>query len=465
MFTRTHRAQLIGAGALAAVLMLWPAAAWAHVKWFSNFDFRDPPRSFSEVADVGFVITLAVATVVIGTLPALDAWLESRPEYQRLNRWLADRGEYSIDVVRYSMAAVLFITWADQALLAPELAEPADWVGWLEFAMAIALLTGRANRAVGGGLLLLWLIGVYEYGTFHMLDYLHIIGIGGYLLLRYDDRQTVRGLGLPVLYLGVGISLMWLGFEKLVYPEWSFAILDTRPLLRLGLPAEFFLDLAAFVEIGLGFLLIIGLLGRPLALVITVVFIMTTLVFGRVEVIGHTPVHAALVVFLLRGAGSTYPAPFAIHRDLRLRTAFAAVNFALLTVLVGFLYTGAARAQFDDAVAELGPKPAPIEAAEPTPEVVSIEVVDSPTGSDVALELSGFSLVPPDFEGTGDGDDPTRGYGVITVDGQTVARLDGPSSPLWDDGEVDAVLHLFTPSGRELEVDGEPLRLPIELNG
>ncbi|MEM9565442.1 MAG: DoxX family membrane protein [Actinomycetota bacterium] len=456
-------------GSLVITTMAERAAA--HVKWFSDFDFRDPPRSFGEIVDTGFVVALVIAAVVIGALPALDRWLETNAAYQRVNGWLVERRHYSIDVVRYSMAAVLVITWASRALLTPELAEPADWVGWIELGLAILLLTGVGNRIAGAGLIALWLIGVFEYGAFHMLDYVHIIGIGGFLILRTEDRDDVRGLALPVLYVAVGFSLMWLGFEKLVYPDWSFAILDTRPILRLGLPAELFLDAAAFVEIGLGFLLIIGLLGRPLALTITGVFIVTTLVFGRTEVIGHTPVHAALVVFLLHGPGSTYPAPIAIHRDLQARTAFAAVNFALLTLLTGVLYTAAARVQFDDAVAEQGPKPAPIDAGPAAPTVRSVERETTPTGTDVVVELDGWRFVAPTTDGAAvvtapdpDEGPPTEGYGVITVDGRTVARLDDDRSPLWEDVDGDAFLHLFTVDGREVQVDGEPLRLPIDLS-
>ncbi|MEM8923515.1 MAG: DoxX family membrane protein [Actinomycetota bacterium] len=446
--------------------------AGAHVKWFSNFDFRDPPRTLGEVIDVGFLALLALAAVVIGALPAVDRWLETIAPYQAVNEWLNDRRHYSIDVVRYSMAAVLLITWANEALLTPELAEPIEWVGWLEFWLAIALLSGRGNQVAGVGLFVLWAIGVYQYGAFHMLDYLHVLGIGGFLLLRGEEREEVRGLALPVLYLSVGFSLMWLGFEKLVYPEWSFAILDSRPVLRLGLPAEVFLDLAAFVEIGLGFLLIIGLLGRPLALVITIVFILTTIVFGRVEVIGHTAVHAALVVFLLHGPGRTYPAPIAIHRNLAARMSFAGVNFVLLTLLIGFLYAGAARAQFDDAVAADGPKPAPVEADDPAPDVVSVRLIDAPTGTDIEVILDGWTFVPPVDASTGaaiDVDDdapaPTEGYGIVTVDGRTVARLDGAVAPLWSNFDDDsATLLLFSPEGRQLQVDGVPLRLTIEFD-
>lgn len=147
----------------------------------------------------------------------------------------------------------------------------------------------------------------------------------------------------------MGFSLCWVALEKIVYPQWALYLLDQHPQLTLGLEMRFFLLAAAFVEFSLGYLLIINLLQRPLALVITIVFFLTTTVFGKLEVIGHTPIHAALIVFLLQGPGTTWQPPIACHRKLGLRTAFAAVNFALLLALLLPLYAAAARAQARDA--------------------------------------------------------------------------------------------------------------------
>ncbi len=451
--------------ALVVVVAGLTTPAAAHVKWFSDFDFRDPPRPFGEVVDGRFLVLLALTAVAMGVLPLVDDRLDGSSLYRTINTWLAARRHHSVDVVRFSMAGVLLITWASRALLTPELAEPADWVGWVEFALVLLLLWGRVNEIAGAGLVGLWLIGVVEYGAFHMLDYLHIIGLGVFLIVRAVPSLEVRGLGVPVLSLTVGFSLMWLGFEKLVYPEWGLAVLGTEPILRLGLPADFFLDGAAFVEIALGFLLVIGLLGRPLAVVVTGVFVLSTLVFGRVEIIGHTPVHAALVVFLLHGPGSTYPAPIAIHRSLRLRSAFAAVNFVVLALVVGVAYTAAARVQFDNAVAELGPLPPPVEATSPTPSLTSVRVIDGPTGPDVHLVIDGWTFAPPLDPANDSATGPIdTGYGVLTVDGAVIARFDDAQAPLWTDVDgVTALLDLFTVDGRRIELDGEPLRIEVQL--
>jgi hypothetical protein len=196
---------------------------------------------------------------------------------------------------------------------------------------------GSLSRTVpiaGGGLILLYAIGLARFGAFHMLDYLLYAGAGYYLLVSNSRDPRVRGTGIPALFLTVGFSLCWVALEKIVYPQWGLYVLEQNPQLALGLDLRFFLLAAAFVEFSLGYLLIIGLLERPLALTITLVFFTTTLVFGKLEVIGHTLIHGALIVFLLEGPGSVYKPPVRIHERIGLRAAFASVNFVLLLAIL-----------------------------------------------------------------------------------------------------------------------------------
>src|SRR5690606_11953951 len=134
----------------------------------------------------------------------------------------------------------------------------------------------------------------------------------------------------PVLYSGLGFSLCWVAFEKLIYPFWGLEVLSKQPALTMGLPHDFFLMSCAFIEFTLGYLLIICLLHRPLAIVVTLVFFTTTCFFGKTEVVGHTILHGALLVFILRGPGHYYQAPIKFHKSLVLRSLFAMVNFILL---------------------------------------------------------------------------------------------------------------------------------------
>jgi hypothetical protein len=335
---------------LLVVLLLAPLTAQAHVKWFSDFSFTDPPLSLQAAISPTFLALAALTFVAMAALVFIDKRLRRVTLYQRVENWLAGRKEHALTVLRVGMGVTLLLSWQADTLLAPDLIAPSPLVGWLQFVVALLLLLPQTTPLAGIGVLVLYIIAVVNYGAFYMLDYFAFVGVGVYLLVAQSQNSRVRGLRLPALYFSVGFSLMWLGLEKIIYPQWGLYILQQNPQLTLGLDVNFFLLAAAFVELALGYLLIICLLERPLSLVVTLVFFTTTLVFGRVEIIGHTILHAALIVFLLEGPGRTYPAPINIHRGLPLRMAFAAVNFVLLLAVLLTAYSGVAQVTHQQAV-------------------------------------------------------------------------------------------------------------------
>lgn len=340
-----------GMTAMASAAAMVPRPAHAHVKWFSEFSFADEPLGVAQAATATFFALAVLSMAVIGAMVLLDRRLQDAAWYRGVNGWLADRRGEALLVMRIGLFATLLLAWQADALLAPEL-RAAPWTGWAQFALALLLLFPRTVPAAGGGVIALYLLGAARFGAFHLLDYLFFAGAGWYLLVSRASER-VRGTGIPALYATIGFSLCWVALEKIVYPRWALYLLEQHPQLALGLDVRFFLLAAAFVEFSLGYLLIINLLQRPLALVITLVFFTTTMVFGKLEVIGHTPIHAALIVFLLEGPGTVYRAPITFHERLGLRTAFAAVNFALLLAILLPLYAAAARAQFRDDQAAL----------------------------------------------------------------------------------------------------------------
>lgn len=331
------------AGSLA---LLVPGTVYAHVKWFSRFNFGDRPLTVQEVLTPTFLGLFVLSMVTIGLLALVDRRLAAVPWYERINAWLSSRSESALLVMRVGIGVSLLLSWQADSLLAPELGiSGVPWLGWMQFACAFLLLFDRLVPVAGVGVIALFAIGLARAGMLHMLDYVLFLGAGYYLAVSGSRNPAVRGTGLPALYMGVGFSLCWVAIEKLVYPQWGLYVLQQNPQLALGLDLGFFLTATAFVEFSLGYLLIINLLQRPMALAITLVFFSTTLIFGKLEVIGHTPTHAALIVFLLEGPGRVYAPPIAFHRRLSLRTAFASVNFAvLLAVLLAAYAAGARRA-------------------------------------------------------------------------------------------------------------------------
>jgi len=333
--------------ALLLVLMATPLAAYAHVKWFSDFSFSDPPLPLNEAVTPAFIALAALTFIALGALVLVDDRLKEVGWYQRITRWFEDRRDSALLIMRIGMGITLLLSWQADTLLAPYLNITESWVGWLQFAIAGLLLFRTTTPIAGLGVLLLYAIGVFQFGAFYMLDYFLFVGVGVYLLVSNSRDVRIRGLRIPALYFSVGFSLFWVGLEKIIYPQWGLYILQQNPQLTLGLDTRFFLTAAAFIELALGYLLIIGLLERPIALAVTLVFFMTTLVFGKTEVIGHTIIHAALLVFLLEGPGRVYPAPINIHRRLWLRVAFASVNFILLLALLIIPYSYVAQLQFE----------------------------------------------------------------------------------------------------------------------
>jgi hypothetical protein len=337
-WTKRRFPRFIVAGLAAMIGMLCvPVPVLAHVKWFAEFDLSDQPATLAEVLSPTFFALAALSVIALGALAVVDRQMEGMAWYQRLDRWLAARAGQSLLVLRVTAGATLLLLWQADALLAPEL--PADpWLGWYQFLLAVLLLFPRTVPIAGAGLGLLYVLGIVRFGVFHMLDYLHYVGVAWFLMVAQAGNERLRETRIPVLYLTVGVALCWLALEKMVYPQWTRYILEQNPQLTLGFDPDFFRVGAAFVEFALGYLLIICLFQRPIALLVTVVFFLTTLVFGKIEVIGHTLLHGALIVFLLEGPGRFYRPPIAIHGRAWLRVAFTSVNYLLLLVAVLLAY-------------------------------------------------------------------------------------------------------------------------------
>jgi uncharacterized membrane protein YphA (DoxX/SURF4 family) len=321
----------------------------AHVKWFHDFSYSDSPLGLSDALTPLVIAMTIISALAVGSLVIVDRLLARSAVYGQVAAWLQARRDQSVLVMRIGAGMTLLLSWQADAMLAPELDLPYAWIGWVQFALALMLIFPRLTPAAGVGIVALWLGAAVEFGLFHMLDYVLFIGVGVYLAVSASKSERVNGLGVPALYLTLGFSLIWVALEKVIYPDWGLGVLSDKSQLTLGIPDDTFLILVAFTELALGFLLVIGLLGRPLGLVITLVLFTTALVFGKTEVVGHTIIHASLIVFLLEGQGRFYPAPITVHRSLAMRFAFASVNFLIVTAVLFGIYEAIARLTYENA--------------------------------------------------------------------------------------------------------------------
>jgi len=333
--------------------------------------------------------------------------------------------------MRVAAAMLLILSWQGGAILAPTLMLPTnyEWVGWYQFILAFLLLFPRTVPIAGLGIMSLWLIGAIIFHPFHMLDYVLFIGAGFFLFMaqKGDDAKL---WGLTVLYLTVGFSLCWVALEKLVYMDWSMYLIREHPQLALGLNYEFFITSAAFVEFSLGFLLLICLLQRPLAVLITIVFFLTTTVFGRVEVVGHTLIHGALLVFLLEGPGKVYQLLQSHFRTMIHRIAFSSLNFLALLAIMLFSYQLLATNKYERKQSFLAQKPmhqhSQIElAGYPPAELpdVLIDVQDDAMGGyNIRVTTTNFTFTPEDVNTR---NKMYQGHAHLHINGEKTARIYG----------------------------------------
>lgn len=407
----------------------------AHVKWFADFDWSSAPSTLGEIATPVFWAMLALSVVVLVALVALDKRIDALTGAQRLSHWFETKSGFSLLVMRVGAFATLLVAWQQGTLFAPELEVHNLWIERLQLAIIVFLFWERTTTLSGLGMLGIWFYGAQRFGVFHMLDYVNILGVAYFLTVRPLTNKTLQATALPALYASLGFSLMWLGCEKLVYPQWVNYLLEQNPVLTLGLDRDFFRVAAAFIEIGLGFMLILGIFGRSLSITITLTFFLTTMVFGKLEIIGHTLVHAALIVFLFEGPGHAFRPPGYFHRGVPLRMAFAGVNFVIVVGLMLLAYTTNAQRAVAAVVAGGGPNaatcgvpaqhamhhpPFEVPAGEPTPTLTMEATPDSVGGWNLRFTATDFRFAP---EHAGGAHVAGEGHIHLHVDGVKEARV------------------------------------------
>lgn len=446
----------------ALIVSLFPTLALAHVKWFSDFSFSEPPLELSSFNHPVFWGLFLLSVVSLPIMVWLDKIAERWPPYVQTNLWLDKFSENGPLIMRVAMGGVLLMSWQNDSIIAPEIAIPSPWWGWLEFFLVLCLFFRKTTFLTGLGVIFFWLAGISKFGLFHMLDYVVYPAVGLYLILSYLKNEKWKNFDLPVIYSGLGFSLCWVAFEKLFYPYWGLSVLAQAPELTMGLDHGFFLMACAFIEFTLGYLLIICLLHRPLAIVITLVFFTTTAFFGKPEIVGHTILHGALLVFIVKGPGHYYQAPIRIHRSTFMRSLFAVVNFIILFAVLVFPYEFLARKTFLKTLSEAkAVEIYEVPPGKPSPEI-RVEATPDPKGGwNLRVKTSNFTFTP---ESAGEADRPNEGHGHVFVNGKKAYRIYGEWMHLTlPEGKNRLRVNLTTNSHKDYWANGKPVDYQLEL--
>lgn len=316
---------------LAALMICSPFLADAHVKWFTEVT---PEKEDIEhiLSPIFMTITLLVATL-LAVLTQILPLLDQIPFTKKIDGVLDKYRRSSRYILKYGTAIALIVQVLSGTIFAPEFEIRNQIIRILMWITIILLLIPFHYATKAGALILFGLFfnQLAHSGLFHMLDYGFYLAIVGVLLV---GRTKLEDWGFPFLYLGTGLSLCWVAVEKWVYPAMSMDIIHQHAVPTFGFPPATFVVLAAFIEFVVGYLLIVGILNRLLAFVLTLIFISTTMLFGVTEIIGHLMIHIVLIIFIIEGV-SFYDPPIKIHRTKISQMVFVFLNF--LFTLATFL--------------------------------------------------------------------------------------------------------------------------------
>lgn len=316
------------------LLLLMPIVVNAHVKWFTDIDAEK--ETIYHIISPSFIAITLISAFALATLPQILPKLMEWEPLKKMDTRLEGYRKHTYHILKYGTAIALFLQVLSGALFAPELVyHPASLNIATWIAIIFLLIPHHVATKTGAiVMLILYVAIVNEYGLFHMLDYAFYLAIGVALLL---EKTRGENWGFPFLYLVTGLSLCWVAVEKWVYPTMAVDIIISHQVPTFMFPPELFVSLTAFIEFIVGYLLVVGILNRLLSFILTCIFIMTTLVFGWVEVVGHFMIHIILITFIIEGI-SFYKPPVQMHKTVLDQIVFVFLNFIFVLATILLIY-------------------------------------------------------------------------------------------------------------------------------
>jgi hypothetical protein len=271
--------------------------ASAHVKWFCAYNVAGQPDGLENVLCPDFefltglsILALMAGSVVEGT-PVGTAILHA---LDRATAFIRDNLE---TIFRAACAFFFIAIWgAGGILLTPELKTNSAVIGAIQLGIAAGMLSRQTMPLSALGIFVLFGIGVWEYGPFHLADYPIFLGVAAYLALTGGQTNFFGVRPLDVLRWSAGITLMWASIEKWAYPEWSYPLFIQHPDMSMGFSPDFFMRAAGAVEFALAFTLVWTPLVRRIgAIILAAMFVSAVAEFGKIDLIGHSLIVVSLL--------------------------------------------------------------------------------------------------------------------------------------------------------------------------
>lgn len=324
---------------LVIALAATTTSAQAHVKWFAPYIVGAPPEPVaSTLLNTWFWVGIALVLVFFGLTRTVERSPYGETALDVLDRVTGPLWNRLDDYVRAIIGAFFVAIFAVGGVyLTPDLKTPAEWVSWLQLAIAGMIFSRRTMPIAGLGIIALWILALKDYDLFHLFDYLALgLGVAAYLILEPSKRENWRVHRLEALRWGLAIALMWSSLEKFAFPSWFYPLVIEKPFLTFGLPRDVFIPMAGVTEFTLG----LGLVWTPLirrlsAIALLVIFTAAVWPFGRVDLIGHGLIMAILLAVAADHSRETHFLP-----EFKTKIRHIPIGIAAAFVLYGSAYWG-----------------------------------------------------------------------------------------------------------------------------
>jgi len=306
------------------MLLCSPLLTFAHTKWYATGDVTplvSPPNSALHVGVLLGLVAFAIAVGIIlerKQLLTLDFFHPKKPH----------SFERAASTFTMLMGVFLIIAGTHSYIFSPNLSFHTGVPMFFIVAQIIvgfSFLLGIMSRLAGIILMFLWILLFQFIEPLLLLENIWVLTTALFIMMMGNDYFSIfsfatlrtyaapyKKYALSLLRLGTGVTLVILGFsEKILAPELGVNFLSQHHwnfMHHMGFEfSDYLFTLAAgSVELLFGIVFILGVVTRLNALVVAVVFFIPIFILGPMELAGHLPHFAAIILLLLFGNGGHF---------------------------------------------------------------------------------------------------------------------------------------------------------------
>ena len=306
------------------LMFMTPVVTLAHTRWFAEGNleplYTTEPTVLYMSIWAGIMIAVIAAGVFLHTRNILRlAFL--RPT-------AAHAYERAASTFTMIAGAFFLIAGTHEYLFSPNMTSEAGVPFILivaQILIGLTFLLGVGTRISAIVLGLLWASTFYFTGWVSALENVWVLSTAAFVAVMGNDYFSITGFsflrkklepfkayGLSFLRMGTGATLVVLGLsEKILAPEFGINFLaqhDWNFMQMLGFNYSDYLFVlsAGSVEVLFGLVFMLGIVTRLNALVVAVIFSTPLFILGPIELAGHLPHFAAVVLLLLFGSGGKF---------------------------------------------------------------------------------------------------------------------------------------------------------------